>query len=87
MGPTVHRICLTGGPCGGKSTLMTHVTDRLEASGFNVYRVPEAATMMIMGGINFVDKTEMQMLTNQVELMKVQMALGELMETAKTAVA
>lgn len=59
---------------------MTHVTDRLEASGFNVYRVPEAATMMIMGGINFVDKTEMQMLTNQVELMKVQMALGELMK-------
>lgn len=43
----VYRIVLTGGPCGGKSTALTHISDRLSSLGFRVFRVPEAATVLI----------------------------------------
>lgn len=43
----VYRIVLTGGPCGGKSTALTHISDRLSSLGFRVFRVPEAATILI----------------------------------------
>ncbi len=36
----VYRIVLTGGPCCGKSTTFSQITDRLQGFGFNVYRVP-----------------------------------------------
>jgi hypothetical protein len=39
-GPSIHRICLTGGPCGGNSTAMVILTERLQDAGFAVYRVP-----------------------------------------------
>lgn len=45
----VYRIVLTGGPCGGKSSSMTHVSDRLTALGFRVFCVPEAASLLITG--------------------------------------
>lgn len=45
----VYRIVLTGGPCGGKSTAMSHITDRLTALGFRVFCVPEAASLLITG--------------------------------------
>eukprot|EP01122_Echinamoeba_exundans_P015104 TRINITY_DN7035_c0_g1_i1.p1 TRINITY_DN7035_c0_g1~~TRINITY_DN7035_c0_g1_i1.p1 ORF type:complete len:509 (+),score=110.40 TRINITY_DN7035_c0_g1_i1:37-1563(+) len=43
----VYRIVLTGGPCGGKSTALAHISDRLSSLGFRVFRVPEAATILI----------------------------------------
>lgn len=46
----VWRIVLTGGPCGGKSTAMHHLQERLTALGFVVFVVPEAATLVITGG-------------------------------------
>ncbi len=46
----LYRIVLTGGPCGGKSTALAHITERLQNFRFNVYCVPEAATLLIMGG-------------------------------------
>lgn len=45
----VYRIVLTGGPCGGKSTAMSHISDRLTALGFRVFGVPEAASLLITG--------------------------------------
>jgi CYTH domain-containing protein/thymidylate kinase len=50
--PPIYRIVLTGGPCGGKSTAMAHISDRLQSLGFRVYRVPEAATLFITGGFS-----------------------------------
>eukprot|EP01125_Pyxidicula_operculata_P022511 TRINITY_DN923_c0_g1_i2.p1 TRINITY_DN923_c0_g1~~TRINITY_DN923_c0_g1_i2.p1 ORF type:complete len:418 (+),score=81.22 TRINITY_DN923_c0_g1_i2:496-1749(+) len=45
----VYRIVLTGGPCGGKSTAMATISNRLMSLGFKVFRVPEAATLLITG--------------------------------------
>ena len=42
------------GPCGGKSTAMATISDRLLSLGYRVFRVPEAATLVITGtSINF----------------------------------
>ncbi|XRA98300.1 AAA family ATPase [Pycnococcus provasolii] len=49
-GHPVYVIVLTGGPCGGKSTGLSHLNERLSALGFRVYASPEAATILISTG-------------------------------------
>ena len=44
------RICLTGGPCAGKTTALTTLNQTLTQLGFRVLIVPEAATMLMKGG-------------------------------------
>ena len=46
----IYRVCLTGGPCAGKTTAMATLTENLIRKGFKVLQVPEAATMMMKGG-------------------------------------
>ncbi len=46
----ITRICLTGGPCAGKTTALATMAEQLTVSGFKVLLVPEAATMMMAGG-------------------------------------
>lgn len=46
----IYRIVLTGGPCAGKSTALSHISNRLMSLGFHVFIVPEAATLLITGG-------------------------------------
>src|SRR5262245_56015587 len=46
----IHRIVLTGGPCGGKTTALAHIAERLQSLGFGVYLVPEAYTLLYTGG-------------------------------------
>ena len=46
----IFRICLTGGPCAGKTTALVSLTDNLIKMGFNVLTVPEAATLMMKAG-------------------------------------
>jgi len=46
----IYRVCLTGGPCAGKTTALTTITDHLTQKGFKVLIVPEAATLMMKGG-------------------------------------
>jgi CYTH domain-containing protein/predicted ATPase len=46
----VHRIVLTGGPCGGKTTALSHLSERLRSLGLRVFLVPEIATLLITGG-------------------------------------
>ena len=47
---SIYRVCLTGGPCAGKTTAMATLTLQLTTKGFKVYVVPEAATLMMKGG-------------------------------------
>ena len=49
----VFKVCLTGGPCSGKSTSMSVVTSKLTMEGVAVFSVPEAATLLINGGLAF----------------------------------
>lgn len=68
----VFRIVLTGGPCSGKTTSMSYISDRLRSLGFNVYVVPEAATLMILGGISLLQG---DVITHQLNLMNLQKQL------------
>lgn len=68
----IFRIVLTGGPCSGKTTSMSYISDRLRSLGFNVYIVPEAATLMILGGISLLQG---DIVTNQLNLMNLQKQL------------
>ena len=46
------KICLTGGPCGGKSTIFSHLSQMLEDRGYYVFRIEECATELILNGIS-----------------------------------
>lgn len=46
----IYRICVTGGPCAGKTTSLTTIRSHLQEKGFKVLEVPEAATLMMKGG-------------------------------------
>lgn len=70
---TIHKIVLTGGPCAGKSTAMSFISDRLKSLGFNVLVVPEVATMMILGGVQLVPKDESHIAQTQALLTKTQL--------------
>jgi hypothetical protein len=45
-GPEVHRVMLTGGPCGGKTSAANALREKFENIGYSVYCVPEAATLL-----------------------------------------
>jgi len=46
----IDRICLTGGPCAGKTTALAKLNLVLTQLGFKVLLVPEAATLLMKGG-------------------------------------
>eukprot|EP01114_Cavostelium_apophysatum_P022054 TRINITY_DN7854_c0_g1_i1.p2 TRINITY_DN7854_c0_g1~~TRINITY_DN7854_c0_g1_i1.p2 ORF type:complete len:499 (-),score=97.37 TRINITY_DN7854_c0_g1_i1:1555-3051(-) len=76
----IYRIVLTGGPCGGKSTALSLISDRLRNLGFRVFVVPEAATVVITGGGIWKDMSSMssdQQLAFEGSLMKTKMALED----------
>lgn len=73
-----HRVVFSGGPCAGKTTAMAMLSDRLEAMGFRVLRVPEAATIMINSGVSF-ERDPNDSAQSQVSLMKIQMVLEDAM--------
>lgn len=69
----VNRICLTGGPCGGKSTSLVQIKQNMEQLGFDVLLVPEAATLLMTGGVSPSNNK----LAFQIQVAKVQMALED----------
>eukprot|EP00735_Rhodelphis_limneticus_P009854 TRINITY_DN2884_c0_g1::TRINITY_DN2884_c0_g1_i1::g.5185::m.5185 TRINITY_DN2884_c0_g1::TRINITY_DN2884_c0_g1_i1::g.5185 ORF type:complete len:456 (-),score=136.99,sp/Q7K556/TTD14_DROME/38.27/3e-89,AAA_28/PF13521.1/1.9e-25,AAA_17/PF13207.1/0.0014,NTPase_1/PF03266.10/0.024,NTPase_1/PF03266.10/7.9e+02,Thymidylate_kin/PF02223.12/0.022,ArgK/PF03308.11/0.053,AAA_18/PF13238.1/0.12,AAA_19/PF13245.1/0.33 TRINITY_DN2884_c0_g1_i1:270-1637(-) len=74
---SIYRIALTGGPCAGKTTALTRVTDRLTSLGFRVYKVPEAASMLMTGGATPFNLDGYQVLVFQTQLLKIQMVLED----------
>jgi len=48
----ITKIVLTGGPCAGKTSAITHVREKLTRLGYYVVVVPETATELISGGIS-----------------------------------
>jgi CYTH domain-containing protein/predicted ATPase len=47
----IPTIVLTGGPCGGKTTVLSFLQQKLADLGFTVISVPEAATELILSGL------------------------------------
>lgn len=48
----ITRVCLTGGPCAGKSTSLNVLVGALEARGFVVAVVPEVPTILFANGFS-----------------------------------
>ncbi len=46
------KIATTGGPCGGKDSLQPYAVEYLSNRGYKPYIVPEAAALLINGGID-----------------------------------
>lgn len=44
---SITRICLTGGPCAGKTTALATLSLHLKQIGYKVLVVPEAATILM----------------------------------------
>lgn len=75
----IYKICLTGGPCAGKTTSLTFLSERLTEKGFKVFCVPEMPTltkqgggMIIMGGLSPENIMKFQQY-----LMKIQMRIED----------
>lgn len=76
MDSKVFRIVLTGGPCGGKTSALAHLTEELEKHDARVFRVPEAATLLFTGGISLED-VGADVIGFQNTLMRLQMQLED----------
>ena len=74
------RIVLTGGPCGGKTSVLKRLRAFLEAKGLQVYVIPEAATLIIGGGRLPLGNHSLGALARfEKSLFKLQMALEDTM--------
>ncbi len=51
MANEVKEIVVTGGPCAGKTTVLSRIPEKLRDWGWRIFVVPEAATMIINGGM------------------------------------
>ncbi len=70
-------ICLSGGPCGGKSSVQTILADVLENNGYKVYKLPEAATTLFNCNVSFNDLDEDQQYHFQKQIIKFMISLEE----------
>lgn len=74
----VYHVALTGGPCGGKSTALSIITEKLGALGYTVFAVPEVATLLHNGGASFrPEMTTQQLISFEASVMKAQIALED----------
>ena len=62
-------ICLTGGPCGGKTSCLSILSDLFQSLGWKVYRVPETATILLGGGVVFSELNDAQSYSFQKDIL------------------
>jgi len=76
----ITRICLTGGPCAGKTTALATLSLHLKQIGYRVLLVPEAATILMKGGalIQTPNMSIASAVKFQISLMKLQMNLEDI---------
>ncbi len=53
---SVPEIVITGGPCAGKTTAFSYLTEWLLDLGFRVFTIPEAATLVIQNGVQDIGR-------------------------------
>lgn len=76
----ITKIVLTGGPCAGKTTALARIVDHFSNMGFQVFTVPEAATLFSQSGINFQTDNRELFLESERQLMEFQIEMEERME-------
>lgn len=70
----IYKIVLTGGPGGGKTTILKRIADKLRKDGYNVFVVPETARTFLEGGIKANPKDREYTLKFQDAILKEQLA-------------
>merc|ERR1711934_1026812 len=73
----IHKLVLTGGPCGGKTTGQAQLATFFESVGWKVFRVPETATVLMSGGIAFGNLNEEQVMDFQENLVRTMVAIED----------
>lgn len=73
----VHKIALTGGPCGGKTTALSYIRNKFVELGYNVYIVPEVATLLSNNGLSLSNLTENDIVEIEEMIIKLQMQLED----------
>lgn len=76
-GSRIYKVVLTGGPCAGKTTTQAMMSTFFENLGWKVFRVPEAATVLLGGGVKFADLDEQEVYRFQENLMKTLLQLEQ----------
>jgi len=71
----IWKLVLTGGPCGGKTTGQARLSTFFENLGWKVYRVPETATVLLGGGVNFAELPDWAQIKFQENLLKTMMQI------------
>ncbi len=76
----IYRIVITGGPCAGKTTALSHMQSHLQSIGHKVFIVPEAATLLMKGGFLIDNKkfTDVDAALFQTFLIRTQIALEDI---------
>ena len=76
----VFTVCLTGGPCSGKSSSLAMFVKELTSRGFDVYTVPEVPTLVMNSGFPYpgMDESVTDLLFDfELQLFKTQLAFEE----------
>ncbi len=73
----IFHICLTGGPCAGKTTALSYISKYLKKKHIPFVTVPEAATELILNGICYQPNLayEFQSILLKKQIMKDEIAL------------
>lgn len=76
----IFKIVITGGPCGGKTTAITKISDQLREKGYTVFMVPEASSLIFGGGgdLNLGNYSDKNKVKFQYYLLMLQMYLEDL---------
>lgn len=80
MSKIVARIVLTGGPCAGKTSALKEIDKHFSKLGYKVIIVPEAASMLINGGIKCFGENSLSLYEFQNNILKLQMQNERLYE-------
>lgn len=79
----ISKIVLTGGPCAGKTTALTWISNYFSKRGYTVLFVPETATELIANGVApWTCKTNYEYQTFQIRLQKIKEQIFD--DAAKT---
>lgn len=80
----IHKVVLTGGPCGGKTSALPLISDHFKKTGFQVYTVPEMATLFHGSGVNLVHKITTAPYALEHAIFSAQLALEKSMQSLTT---
>lgn len=79
----IKRIVLTGGPCGGKTSAISAIVEHFSKKGVHVFSAPEAASILLGGGMDFLTQNKEFFQAGEIALLKLQL----LLENSFTAMA